>query len=115
VLPGAGVARDEELRDFYRRLIAIRRAHPAIWRGEREGLDFGADHLVFARRDSVSGDAVLVAVNRGRSEAVADVAAPAGWAGAAVVDYLAGREVTVRDGRAALVVPARSALIVGPR
>ncbi len=115
VLPGAGVARDEALREFYRQLIAIRRAHPAIWRGERQGLDFGTDHLVFARRDAKSDDAVLVAVNRGQSEAVATVAAPAGWAGKVVTDYLTGRDVAVREGQATLVMPPRSALIVGPK
>jgi alpha-amylase len=115
VLPGAGVVRDEALREFYQRLIAIRRAHPAIWRGEREGLAFGADHLVFARRDAVSGDAVLVGVNRGGAEAVVTVAAPAAWAGKVVTDHLTGREVVVRDGQATLVLPPRSALIVGPK
>ncbi len=115
ISPGLGVARDEGLREFYRQLIAIRRAHPAIWRGEREGLDFGADHLVFARRDQESGDAVLVAVNRGQTAVEARVAAPAAWAGKVVTDYLTGREVAVGVGQATLVVPPRSALIVGPR
>lgn len=115
ISPGLGVARDEALRDFYRRLIAIRRAHPAIWRGEREGLDFGTDYLVFARRDAASNDAVLVAVNRGQAETVVKVAAPATWAGAVVTDYLTGRTVAVDGGLATLVLPPRSALIVGPQ
>lgn len=80
--PGAGDPRDEELRDFYRQLIEIRRQHPALWRGSHEELDSGTDHLVFLRRDSKSGDveagdAVVVVVNR--SEEPVEIRFPSPW------------------------------------
>ncbi len=113
VLPGAGIARDEDLRAHYQRLIAIRRAHPSLWRGERRGLDFGSDHLVFQRHDPASGDHLIVAVNRGAAPAVAAVPSPAGWTTGAV--DLIGGAVQPSDGQVlTITMPARSALILGP-
>ncbi len=115
ILPGAGVARDEDLRTFYRKVIALRRAHPSLWRGTREGLDFGKDHLVFARTDTLGSDAVVVAVNRGDTKATATVASLAAWGGhPALIDYLTGTPCAVADGKVNLTLAPRSAQIVGP-
>jgi len=108
LLPGAGVARDEALRAYYKQLIAIRRTHPALWRGERKGVSFGKDHLVFQRRDAASGDVVLVAVNRGEA-AVDTVAVPDGWRGGAI-DLVGGARFAARDDRLAIEIPRRTAL-----
>ena len=102
--PGRDVPRDEGLRQYYKQLIAIRRAHPAIWRGEREGLDFGKDHLVFARHDAQGGDRVLVAANRAAEAVDVTVALPEGW-GPTAHEVLAGVSVQVTDGRLAGVHP----------
>jgi len=112
--PGAGVPRDLELREFYRTLIRLRREHPAIWRGEREGLDFGTDHLVFVRRDAASGDAILVAVNRGDLPVAATVSVPSEWPDVPIVNYLTGEDVPVTVGTVKLSLSPRSALVAGP-
>lgn len=111
VLPGETVERDEELRAYYKQLIAIRRDHPSLWRGDREGLVFGKDHLVFQRHDAVSGDHLLVVVNRG-DEVEVPVALPAGWAGG--TDLLSGSEAVVNGGELIVTIPGRSVLILGP-
>jgi len=79
IRPGAGLPRDDSLRADYRRLISIRRAHPALARGRHVSLFSEGDLLVFARRDSLSDDEVLVAVNRGATPASTTLPAPGGW------------------------------------
>lgn len=113
--PGAGLARNEGLREEYRRLIAIRRARPALWRGSHRGLDFGDDHLVFLRHDEMSGDAVLVAVNRAGQPAPLDVELPAELTEEALEDLWGGAEVSVVEGRVKATIPPLGALIVGAR
>lgn len=115
VAPGAGLPRDEGLREDYRRLIAIRRAHPALSTGLHESVASEGDLLVFARRHPHSGEVVFVAVNRGAEAASATLALPAGWQGARELwegALLAPAESAAADGGAAasvaLVVPPRS-------
>jgi glycosidase len=79
VLPGKGIPRDEVLREDYRKLIAIRRAHPALSRGTHAPLATEGDLYVFLRRDAATGDAIVVAVNRGKEPATATLATPPGW------------------------------------
>ncbi len=115
VEPGAGRPRDEALRRDYQRLIALRRAHPALWRGDHAALSTDGDLLVFVRRDPEGPDAVVVAVNRGAVPATASFEAPGPWTTA--TDAWAGGTVPVADGRIELTVPAKGAriLVVGPR
>jgi alpha-amylase len=113
VLPGKGAPRDEALRRDYRRLIDIRKAHPALSRGSHTGLFSDGDLYVFARRDPKSGDAVVVAVNRGAREASASVAAPAEWGEAKAIDLLAPAAKLSRTGKDLTVaVPPRTARIL---
>ena len=113
VPPGAGLPRDEDLRGDYQRLIALRRAHPALWRGEHTGLSTESDLLVFLRLDRESGDAVVVAVNRGAEPAAARIAAPEPWAGlASVTDAWNEDPIPVTGGAIDLAVPPRSARIL---
>jgi alpha-amylase len=94
VKPGAGLPRDEAMREHYRRLIAIRRAHPALSRGTHQPLSTEGDLYVFLRHDAESGDAVVVAVNRGASRATVSVPWPQAWSGASgAEDLLAGGRV----------------------
>src|SRR2546425_1435620 len=88
LLPGAGLPRDDDLRRDYQKLIGIRRAHPALSRGDHAGLSTEGDLYVFARRDAQSGDAVVVAVNRGKEAASASFAGPPEWRSAAIVDLM---------------------------
>jgi glycosidase len=112
IRPGAGLPRDEGLREWYRALIAARRAHPALSRGRHEALATAGDLYVFARRDPESGDAVLVAVNRGEAPASARVAAPAEWRGARPSDLLGVARVSTVDGGVELALPGRGAAFV---
>lgn len=107
--PGAGDPRDEDLRDFYRQLIQIRRDHPALWRGNHQGLAFEQDLLVFAKTDADaddSGGTVVVAINRGAEVVEASFEPPAGWAGATVKDLLTGETFNLTDA-ARVPVPPR--------
>ncbi len=86
ILPGQGKPRDEALRADYRRLIAIRRAHPALSGGIHERVLAEGDLLVYLQSDVASGDAVVVAINRGEAPLAARFAVPEAWRGAAVRD-----------------------------
>jgi glycosidase len=112
ILPGAGEPRDDGLRSDYKRLIAIRRAHPALWRGDHEGMATDGDLLVFARHDPSSDDVVVVAVNRGAEEAAARLAVPEAWKGGVVRDVWKEEPVPLEDGEIAVEVPGRSARIL---
>ena len=109
VQPGRGLERDEALRDYYKRLIEIRRQNPALWRGGFRRLSSDGDLLVFERADATSGNTVIVAVNRGTAEASAGVAAPADWTRAR--ESLGGAELDLDGGVLRLVVPPRSAQV----
>jgi alpha-amylase len=112
ILPGKGKPRDEALREDYKRLIAIRRAHPALWRGDHTGLSYEGDLLVFQRTDETSGDVVIVAVNRGREVATASFELPAGWAGRSVQDIWNEESMTATTGPMEIEVGAREARIL---
>jgi glycosidase len=99
VQPGKGERRDEALRADYKKMIAIRRAHPAFSRGVHTGLSTDGDLLVFLQADEASGDAVVVAVNRGATPATAAFEAPAGWGDAPVRDEWSGEAVSRTGGR----------------
>src|SRR2546428_766773 len=66
----------------------VRRGHPALSRGDHAGLSTDGDLYVFARRDVQSGDAVVVAVNRGKEAASASIAAPPEWQSATIIDLM---------------------------
>ncbi|WP_248361084.1 alpha-amylase family glycosyl hydrolase [Anaeromyxobacter oryzae] len=112
VQPGAGKPRDEGMRAWYRKLIALRRAHPALSRGAHRALSTEGDLLVFAREEP-GGEAVVVAVNRGAAPASARVPAPASWTAGRVEDLLGGETVPVTDGTVDVAVPPRGARVLG--
>ena len=111
VRPGGGQPRDEALRQDYRRLIALRRAHRALQTGVHRTLSAAGDLLVFAREEG--SEAVVVAVNRGAAPARARFEPPPGWAGRALEDVWQ-REALAPAGSAELEleVAPRSARIL---
>jgi glycosidase len=109
VPPGAGVARDESMRAWYRRLIALRRAHPALSRGRYAPLHTEGDQLVFMKEDPASGDTAVVAVNRSEVPAVLRVPAPAGWTGAS--DGLTGEAAVLAGGVLEVALPGLAARV----
>ena len=112
--PGNGIPRDEGMRDWYRRLIALRRAHPALAHGTHRTLSSEGDLLVFLREAGPGGDAVVVAVNRGGATASAVVARPAGWGEQRWAELLGGGGEAVAEADGLRVtVPALGAVVVG--
>ena len=79
ILPGAGRPRDEALRADYKKLIDIRRAHPALSHGARLAIATDGDLYAFLRRDAESKEAVVVAVNRGKTPATLKMTVPEEW------------------------------------
>jgi alpha-amylase len=111
IAPGRGVPRDDALRAYFQRLIALRHAHPALERGAFLALSTVGDLLVFARADEVSGETVIVAINRGGERATATVPIPDDWRGGMVREALGGAAVEVWDGRLAIDTPPLTAQI----
>ena len=112
VQPGKGLARDEDMRAYYRRLIELRRANPALSAGTFRKLSADSDLLVFERTDAASGNSVVVAINRGRTTITSVVDAPAAWgAKTRAIEALSGATVDVDLGRIAVTVPARTAAV----
>ena len=111
VAPGNGIARNEALRDYYRQLIALRRAHPAFNRGTFHELSTTGDLLVFARDDATAGDTVIVAINRGENHAVATVALPLRWRQHTVREALSGIAAQRDEERLTIDTPPRTAQI----
>jgi alpha-amylase len=114
VRPGRGVARDEGLRDYYQRLIEIRREHRALSRGDFTRVYWEGDLLVFQRVDEASGDAVIVAVNRGGEAASAEVPVPGLWGERAVRELLSGSPAATAAGQLRVEVPALETGIYTP-
>jgi alpha-amylase len=110
VNPGRGIERDESLREYYQTLIALRRNNPALASGGYKLLSSDGDLLVFERALG-SGNAVVVAVNRGAAPASVEVPAPAAWAGARVHDGLAGEAASMQDARLIVSVAPRRARV----
>jgi alpha-amylase len=110
VQPGKGVKRDEALRAYYRTLIETRRNNTALSRGAYRTLSSDGDLLVFERHDAEAGNAVVVAVNRGKSEARVAVDAPAAWSGPAG-EVITGAAAVVDGGRLEVSVPPRQARV----
>ncbi|MFY9821114.1 MAG: alpha-amylase family glycosyl hydrolase, partial [Thermoanaerobaculia bacterium] len=115
ILPGAGQPRDEALRVDYKKLIAIRRAHPAFARGTHTALATDGDLLVFLQAEEGNDshrDAVVVAINRGTAPATASFDAPAVWSDRPVKDAWSGEAVPrTAAGRIESPVPPHGARI----
>jgi glycosidase len=108
IRPGKGIGRDEGLRDYYRKIIAARRDHPALSRGEYVELSTEGDLLVFAKRDEETNDAVIVAVNRGDAAATAQVAVPAEWGSVGAREIISGSRLPA-GATLEVIVPGRTA------
>jgi alpha-amylase len=115
ILPGKGVPRDEAMRAHYKRLIEIRKAHPALRRGGYTMLTGREDRaLAFAREDAGSGDRVIVLANREDAPLTAEVVLPPGWPAGPQRDLLAGDTLTPADGRLRAELGPRTVRILAP-
>lgn len=111
IAPGAGRERDEALRADYVKLIAIRKAHPALSRGTHTTLSTNGDLLVFSQ-NLAGSDEVIVAVNRGSEPAEAVIPTPGGWAADRITDVWSGEHVPVSTDGLKIQVGARRARII---
>jgi alpha-amylase len=115
ILPGAGKPRDEALRADYKKMIAIRRAHPAFARGTHSGFATDGDLLVFLQSEEGSDphrDAAVVAINRGTAPATASFDAPVIWGDRPVHDLWSGETVSrTTGGRIEAAVAPHSARV----
>ena len=114
VKPGKGLPRNEALRADYVKLVAIRKAQPALRRGTHQGLVTQGDGYVFLRRDAGSKSAVAVAVNRGEAPVPVSFPLPEEWGGATPMDLFGGLPVAVDGGTVTFTLPPRSAAVVAP-
>lgn len=113
ILPGKGIERDEGMREFYKKLIRVRKEHPALRRGDYTLLTQPQDAaLAFARHDPASGDQVLVLANREDRVLPVDVALPDAMTAAALSDRLTEQRVVPSDGRLKLEMAPKSVRII---
>lgn len=113
ILPGAGKPRVESLRADYMKLIAIRKAHPALSRGTHTTLSTNGDLLVFSRK--LGNDEVIVAVNRGVTAAEAIVPAPAQWQVGTLTDEWGVETISMSGGEIRMTVRPKEARIIAWR
>jgi len=115
ISPGKGLRRDEPLRADYVKLIALRKAHPALSAGTHRGLSTSSDLYVYAREDQATGDAVVVALNRGKGTLSEWVALPHSWGDQPVLDLFGSGPALEKDaaGNSRITVAGRSARILG--
>jgi cyclomaltodextrinase len=106
--------RDNEVLAFYKRLIAIRQAHPALRGGSVRTLLRHNDFRLFAFLREGRGERVLVVLNSGnRSRSLRLPVRDLFSDGARLTDALSGRTFQVAGGSVALDdIPPRGALIL---
>jgi alpha-amylase len=105
--------RDEAMRDYYKALLQIRRAHPALRRGDYTLLSGPQEPLLaYVRHDAGSGDSVLVLVNREDRELAADFLLPEAWSARPVTDELSSTAVATAAGRIVLSMAPKSVRIL---
>lgn len=115
ILPGKGVARDEDLRAYYKRLIQLRKAHPALTQGDYQLLTGPQDPaLAYVRHDAQSRDSVLVVANRGDKPLPVAYTLPPTWTGNAMADAENNETVPLADGKFEIHVAPKSARIFLP-
>ncbi|HEX7152921.1 MAG TPA: alpha-amylase family glycosyl hydrolase [Thermoanaerobaculia bacterium] len=113
LVPGAGLPRDETLRNDYKKLIAIRKAHPALARGVHTAISTNGDLLAFSQIHE--NDEVIVAVNRGAEAAELVFPVPARWGSVTSVrDAWNGQSLPVTNGEVRTSVNGKRARIIVP-
>lgn len=100
------VAFDHELFDYYRKLIAVRRRHPALQIGDFVALLTSGQVYAFSR--SAAPDTVIVALNNDEHERYFDLQIP--WVMAN--DELTGARYSATNGMASLMLPAKGVVIL---
>lgn len=94
------------LRDFVKRCIALRHAHPALRRGDYTRLHAGDEVYAFGRR--LGDEIVIIGLNNGLSRATVDINVAAYLPdGTVMADVWGGATVTVESGVLPMSIPPR--------
>lgn len=116
--PGAGDARDESMRRFYKQLIAVRKANPALASGSYHEILTSTDVLVFGREKLILGaeedelNQVVVLANRAEGARSTTFKLPEGWNADGLRDQLSGAGVVVNGSSVTVTVPGQSVSVL---
>lgn len=113
ILPGAGQPRNEQLREEYKRLITIRRAHSALSKGVHTTISTDGDLLVFQQQDA--SDCVIVAINRGATPVSTHIKLPEVWSGHSIADVWNNQDLSAPDNSIDLTVGPKKASILAAK
>ena len=97
----------KETLSLVKKLAAIRHAHPAFRRGERDVLHREKEALAYIMNEGT--ETMFIVINRGDAPLVRLLEVP--FSNQESDDVLTGKKVTVKDGSVMLSLPARSAAI----
>jgi glycosidase len=106
---------DREMLQYFREVIALRHAHPALRRGEFIQQYADSRHYAFVRHDAC--ETLLVILNAGDEPAEIKVPVSHYFSNGELLTPLIGpvTEGTVHDGHAALAIPARTGTVLARR
>lgn len=113
IKPGNGAIRDEAMREFYKKLLRIRKHHSALSRGDFTMLSGPQDsYLAYARHDLANDDEVLVLINRDDKELNTDIKIPDRWNEKAMSDELNGKSIAITTENITLAITPKSVRIL---
>jgi glycosidase len=101
---------EQRVLDNFKKVAAIRKAHPALRYGSRRTVQ--SDHDVYAFVRAYLNDRVAVIFNRGKNEAKIAIDVSPELADGAYADALHATDASIRDGKLEVTVPAESAIFV---
>jgi glycosidase len=101
---------EQRVLDNFKKVTAIRKAHPALRYGSRRTVQ--SDHDVYAFVRAYLNDRVAVIFNRGKNEAKIAIDVSPELADGAYADALHATDASIRDGKLEVTVPAESAIFV---
>jgi cyclomaltodextrinase len=105
---------NQELREYVRRCIALRKAHPALRRGDFTPLYAEAGVVAYGRR--LGSETLVVTLNSSRQPATVELSV-AGYLGKGALLYDVWSDLALTVGRGQMVrvqLPARTGLVLSP-
>ncbi len=105
-----GAGADQDLLDYFQRLLALRTAHPALSTGSRRTLHLDEDRQTYAYLREAAGERLVVALNRSETDQRLEVAV-SGLDGAC--DLLNACPVSSSSAAISLVLPPKSGAVIG--
>ena len=105
-----GSEQNDDLREYFRRLIALRKAHPTLQAGQREAVLLDGERGLYGYRRELAGESILVLLNSGKQPQRIELEYDAGEK---AVELLSGIPIQVETHRLALTLPPESGAIIG--